>query len=53
MNFPKIQKFYVCALFKSNQTHDNITAKSIFKNNLEIFNFYYQIKKLIMKTIWQ
>ena len=27
MNIPKLQKFYVYALFKSNQVHDNIIIK--------------------------
>lgn len=35
MNIPKLQKFYVHALFKSNYSHDNMSIKSVFKSNFQ------------------
>jgi len=46
MNIPKIQKFYVNPLFKSNQTHDNIADKPIFKSNFENIKFSLSNKEI-------
>ena len=36
MNYIKIQRYYVQALLKSNQTNDISSIKSIFKNKFNV-----------------
>lgn len=38
MNYKKFKKFYIRALFKSNQCQNNINVEIIFKNKFNKFN---------------